>query len=78
MNRIVKDHYPAERLPDDLRADLPKGADVRITIEVLRAPLSREEMLAALEAFRAQVLKTGGHSIDAVARVRELRDEWDD
>lgn len=77
MNRIVKDHYPAERLPDDLRDNIPVGADIRITIEVLRAPLSREQMLSALDTFRAEVLKTGAHSTDAVARVRELRDEWD-
>jgi hypothetical protein len=78
MTRIVKEHYPAERLPDDLRDGVPVGADVRITIEVLRKPLTREQMLAALEALRTDVLKTGGQSIDAVARVRELRDEWDD
>lgn len=76
MNRIVKDHYPAERLPDDLRADLPEGADVRITIEVLPAKMSPEELLAHFASIARDASPTNTN--DAVARVRELRDEWDD
>jgi len=76
MTKIVKDHYPAERLPDDLKADLPKGADVRITIEVLPPKMSPEELLALLGSIARDASPTSPN--DAVARVRELRDEWDD
>lgn len=78
MNKIVREHYPAERLPDDLRDNIPAGADVRITIEVLPTKMSPEELLALLASYSLQSLQDGGRSTDAVAEVRSLRDEWDD
>jgi hypothetical protein len=33
MNKIVKEHYPVEKLPADLRAGLPKHGRVRIELE---------------------------------------------
>jgi hypothetical protein len=33
MNKIVKEHYPVERLPADLQAGLPKQGRVRIELE---------------------------------------------
>ncbi len=35
MNRIVKEHYPASKLPEDLREGLAPGAEVTVTVEVL-------------------------------------------
>ncbi len=32
MNRIVKEHYPVEKLPEDLRAGLGAATHVRITV----------------------------------------------
>ncbi len=32
MNRIVKEHYPASKLPDDLREGLAPGSQVTVTI----------------------------------------------
>ncbi len=44
MNKIVKEHYPVERLPEDLRAGFSPGSLVRVTIlvddkQVIGAPL---------------------------------------
>lgn len=33
MNRIVKTGYPVENLPEDLRAGLPAGTRVQVTVE---------------------------------------------
>jgi len=41
MNTIVKKHYPADRLPDDLRDGLRKGARVQISIIEESAPLKQ-------------------------------------
>jgi hypothetical protein len=40
MNEIVRKHYPASRLPADLREGIPEGAEVDLTITV-RLPRSR-------------------------------------
>ncbi len=32
MNRIVREHYPASKLPDDLRAGLDPAVRVRVEI----------------------------------------------
>ena len=78
MNKIVLEHYPASKLPEELRGQITPGASVRITVEEesARKPMTREELLQSLRDARA---RTKGVTLEeAVARVRELRDEWDD
>ena len=76
MNKIVREHYPASKLPDDLRFDLPADASVTVTVvEERKHPVSKERFLADLWQFERGRGVTGA---EAVARVRELRDEWDD
>lgn len=78
MNKIVKEHYPASRLPVELREGIDPAGHVTVTVieEEGRKPLSRDELRALIE--QAQREATGGTIEDAVARVRELREEWDD
>ena len=81
MNRIVRDYYPAERLPDDLQKLIDPSRPIRIVIEQdddQKVRKSPEEMLAMLDAYRATIKGKGISTEDAVARIRELRDEWDD
>jgi hypothetical protein len=33
MNRIVREHYPVEKLPEDLREGIPAGEQVTVTVE---------------------------------------------
>lgn len=82
MNKIVRDHYPVENLPADLRGGLDTHATVRVVIEVeselpQTKPLTVEQALEMIRKYKAE-----GHpsvsAEEAVARIRELRDEWDD
>lgn len=52
MNKIVRDHYPVERLPDDLRQEVPDAVEVKVTLEVIEKkpdsrPLTFEEIFAS-------------------------------
>jgi hypothetical protein len=74
MNKIVREHYPASRLPQDLRPSEDPHASVTITIEEEKRPdkvMSLEEIFA-LKGFRRRTAE----EIDA--EIREMRDEWDD
>lgn len=77
MNKIVKTHYPVEKLPEDLRKDLPEGGAVTVTLELEqdwetpREPLmSVDEMLTAVPESQ----RRSGDDIDA--DLRRQRDEW--
>lgn len=77
MNKIVRNHYPAAKLPEELRGSIAEGSSVKVTIEEEqeRHP-SRDELKRQLEAARGSLERKV--SVDeAVARIRELRDEWD-
>ena len=77
MNKIVLEHYPASRLPADLRGKFAPGASVTVTVEEeVRKPLSREALLELMR--KAQANAPGTTLEEAVARIRALRDEWDD
>lgn len=98
MNKIVRDHYPASKLPDDLRGDIDTNATVRIIIEQrealdaldasapapalsdYRKPGSSVELADLLAGIRAYKQQHGSttDSEEAVRRIRELRNEWDD
>lgn len=77
MNKIVLEHYPASQLPVELRGNLSPEASVTVTIEEepVRAK-SREDILKLIRD--AQARSKGVTMEEAVARIRELRDEWDD
>lgn len=78
MNRIVREHYPVERLPEDLRAELGAVSSVRISIEAEVQPSRNiEAILKDIQERKARgdwPLATD----DPVERIRKLRDEWDD
>jgi hypothetical protein len=75
VNKIVRKHYPAAKLPSDLRGNIQPNARVAILIE--------EEPVGApsIEALRLMVQsleKKDVSETEAVTRIRQLRDEWDD
>lgn len=78
MNKIVRQHYPASRLPEELRPGLASDASVTVTVEEekTRSRLEPEELLALIR--EAQAHSSGTSMEEAVARIRALRDEWDD
>ena len=73
MNRIVKRHYPAAKLPADLREGLDPGAE-GVTVTVEAEPVRAPSFAAAFR--RLEALRRGAD--DPVARVRAVRDEWDE
>lgn len=75
MNRIVREHYPAAKLPEDLREGFAADADVRVVIEVqprtgTKKPFDLQELFdRARPSFR---------NADEVAdHIRAMREEWD-
>ena len=90
MNKIVRDHYPVDKLPEDLREGFPAHAMVRIVLEAVESSAARlpsslidDKPMSATEAMQfIQRFKATHHSDespeDAVARIRKLRDEWED
>lgn len=74
MNRIVREHYPVSKLPEDLREGIDPAADVVVTVEEIERPekiMTIEEIFAAREPpFLSK------EEIDRM--LREQRDEWDD
>lgn len=78
MNKIVREHYPASKLPPELREGLAPDASVTVTVqEEARKPVSVEELHQQLLDYRKNLSRKVTIE-EAVARVRELRDEWDD
>lgn len=79
MGRIVLEHYPAAKLPNDLRGDIALAAMVKVVVE---EEADRSVPLSG-NAVRDLLMRTRGKnrpvtSEEAVARIRALRDEWDD
>ena len=85
MNKIVRDHYPVANLPEDLREGFAADETVRVVIEMedqsaltdtQRKPMTGKDAVEAIRRYKA----LGRPSVspeEAVARIRELRDEWD-
>jgi hypothetical protein len=76
MNRIVKEHYPASRLPEDLRHGLHPDAAVTVTIvEEATRPGRKVMTLEEIMALRTPPFRTAQEIDDDL---RRDRDEWDD
>ena len=75
MNRIVRENYPASKLPEDLRAGVDPSSTVTVTIvEEEKRPdhvMSLDEIFS-LKGFR----RRSAAEIDD--DLRRQRDEWDD
>lgn len=76
MNKVILEHYPASKLPDELREGIALSASVRVTVEEeAKRPLNHTRLLELMR--NAQANAAGTSLEEAVARVRALRDEWD-
>lgn len=78
MNKIVRQHYPASKLPEELREGLDPTGRVTVTIVQEERAARREELVKLLDQARRRSHSTGGVTAEeAVTRIRALRDEWD-
>jgi hypothetical protein len=76
MNRIVREHYPASKLPEDLRGSVDPAATVTVTVVEEEAKSPKEVMsLEEIWALRAPPFRTAQEIDDDL---RRDRDEWDD
>jgi hypothetical protein len=81
MNRIVKEHYPASKLPVELREGIDPKGNVTVTVVEEETPperiMSLEEILDEVRRLREEGRIEPVTTEEAVARIRALRDEWD-
>jgi hypothetical protein len=75
MNRIIRENYPASKLPEDLRAGVDPAATVTVTIvEEEKRP---EKVMSLDEIFSMKGFqRRSAAEIDE--DLRRQRDEWDD
>jgi hypothetical protein len=93
MNKIVREHYPVSKLPEDLREQFSGLETVTVVgEETENAEAERDFWSIPIDEIRTrtpeQVMADFNHirslglanvtPEEAVARIRELRDEWDD
>jgi hypothetical protein len=74
MNKIVRENYPASKLPEDLREGIDPSKLVTVTI-VDDTPPYQPMTLEEISASRRPPYRSAE---EIVASIRELRDEWDD
>jgi hypothetical protein len=76
MNRIVRENYPASKLPEDLRVGVDPAATVTVTVvEEDAKPSGKVMSLEEIWALRAPPFRTAQEIDDDL---RRDRDEWDD
>ena len=78
MNKIIHEHLKASELPEKLRRGIDASATVTVTVqEEAEAQRPSPDYLRKL-IDDARKDARGISTEKAVARVRALRDEWDD
>ena len=75
MNRVIREHYPIENLPDDLRLDLP--ASGRVSLEITVEAADAAASTGQFSRFKARRRTGFASSAEIEAHVAALRDEWD-
>jgi hypothetical protein len=75
MNRIVLHHFPASKLPDEMRGKVDPSATVTVTVEEEEKRPEKVMTLEEIWALRAPPFRTA-EEIDE--QLRRDRDEWDD
>ena len=74
MNKIVRQHFPAEKLPPELREGFASDARVTVTIEAEIKPIG-DMSLEELFTLRRDVFASAE---EAAQHIRTLREEWGD
>lgn len=76
MNRITREHYPASKLPEDLREGVDPKSTVTVTVTV--EDLQRPEHVMSLDEIFAARRPPFRSAEEIDADIRAQRDEWDD
>jgi hypothetical protein len=75
MNKIVKEHYPASKLPVELREGIDPGGHVTVTVVEEEKPPKHVMTLEEIIAARRPPYLTA-EEIDE--EIRRQRDAWDE
>ena len=75
MNTIIRQHYPASKLPTDLREGIDPESNVTVTIVAEEKPPRTPPTLEEIWAQRRPPYRTAE---DIDAEIRRSRDEWDE
>jgi hypothetical protein len=75
MNRIIRENYPASKLPEDLRAGVDPSSTVTVTIVEEEKRPEKVMSLEEIWALRAPPFRTAQEIDDDL---RRDRDEWND
>ena len=75
MKRITREHYPASKLPEDLRAGVDPSSTVTVTIVEEEKRPEKVMTLEEIFALRRPPFRTA-EEIDE--DLRRQRDQWDD
>ena len=75
MNKIVKEHYPASKLPVELREGIDPSGHVTVTVVEEEKPPKHVMTLEEIFAARRPPYLTASQ-IDEI--IRRSRGEWDD
>jgi hypothetical protein len=75
MNKVIRQHYPASKLPSDLREGIDPEDNVTVTVVAEEAPPHRVMTLEEIFAARRPPYRTPE---DIGAEIRRSRGEWDD
>jgi hypothetical protein len=76
MNKIIRENYPASKLPEDLREGVDPESTVTVTVTA--GGLKRPEHVMSLEEIFASRRPPYRPAEEIVQSVRQLRDEWND
>jgi hypothetical protein len=74
-NKIVREHYPASKLPTDLREGIDPDSDVTVTVVTELTPPDRVMSLEEIFAVRRPPYRTANEIDDDI---RRDRNEWDE
>ena len=74
MNKIIREHYPASKLPSDLREGIDPASRVTVTVEAVERPPHEVMTLEEIFAARRPPYRTAE---DIDAEIRQSRREWD-
>ncbi len=81
MNRIVREHYPVSKLPEDLREGFGPHDEVRVTIDAAPeevVPANQPNARAGLFSQYKPLVKARFTFLEEINdHVRALREEWD-
>ena len=75
MNKVIRENYPASKLPEELREGIDPSMCVTVTVVAEDSPAYQPMTLEEIFAARRPPYRSAE---DIVASIRQLRDEWDD